>query len=42
MAVDSMAYSLRVGFLSGRLRRKRRTRFDIKSNNHNLKGGEKP
>ena len=46
MAVDSIAYSLTVGFWSGRRRRRRRRRtgeagFNIKSNNPNLEGGEK-
>ena len=50
MAVDSIAYSLTVGFWSGRRRsrRSRRSRrrtgeagFNIKSNNPNLEGGEK-
>ena len=51
MAVDSIAYSLTVGFWSGRRRRSRRSRrrrrrrtgeagFNIKSNNPNLEGGE--
>ena len=47
MAVDSIAYSLAVGFWSGRRRRRRRRRrrtgeagFNIKSNNPNLEGGE--
>ena len=44
MAVDSIAYSLTVGFWSGRRRsRRRRTGeagFNIKSNNPNLEGGE--
>jgi len=43
--VDSIAYSLTVGFWSGRRRRRRRrrtgeARFNIKSNNPNLEGGE--
>ena len=49
MAVDSIAYSLTVGFWSGRRsrrsRRRRRTgeaKFNIKSNNPNLEGGEEP
>ena len=45
MAVDSIAYSLTVGVWSGRRRRRRRrrtgeARFNIKSNNPNLEGGE--
>ena len=50
MAVDSIAYSLTVGFWSGRRRRRRSRRrrrrrtgeagFNIKSNNPNLEGGE--
>ena len=46
--MDSIAYSLTVGFWSGRRRRSRRRRrtgeagFNIKSNNPNLEGGEKP
>ena len=43
--MDSIAYSLTVGFWSGRRRRRRRRRtgeagFNIKSNNPNLEGGE--
>ena len=46
MAVDNIAYSLTVGFWSGRRRSRRRRRtgeagFNIKSNNPNLEGGEK-
>ena len=41
MAVDSIVYSLKVGFWSGRSRRRRKEDgFNIKSNNPNLKGGE--
>ena len=47
MAVDNIAYSLTVGFWSGRRRSRRMRRrtgeagFNIKSNNPNLEGGEK-